>query len=189
MLDLIRTAGVFMIIAQTMYHFVSGGKYARYVRILIRMMTLAVLIVPLLDLVKSGTKEDFGAHLAQFEHEYEQLSADMEYADTELVEEQILRAAAEEMKKTLAPALAPYGYEIADAYADGECLVIMLRALDGEEDGITVRPVREIHIKVGEEEGDGRQAESGMDKEQELAGVIAACLRTERSWVEVRILE
>ncbi len=189
MLDLIRTAGVFMIIAQTMYHFVSGGKYARYVRILIRMMTLAVLIVPLLDLVKSGTKEDFEAHLAQFEHEYEQLSADMEYADTELVEEQILRAAAEEMKKTLAPALAPYGYEIADAYADEERLVIMLRALDGEEDGITVRPVREIHIKVGEEEGDGRQAESGMDKEQELAGVIAACLRTERSWVEVRILE
>lgn len=195
MLDLIRTAGVFMIIAQTMYHFVSGSKYARYVRILIRMMTLAVLIVPLLDLVKSGAKEDFAARLARFEQEYEMLFRDTEYADTEVVEEQIQRAAAEEMKKALAPVLMPYGYGVAGAYTDGERLLITLRALAGEEkSGITVRPVREIHIQVGESEGEkaeesGRQTESGVGREQELAGVIAAYLGTERSWVEVRILE
>lgn len=184
-----------MIIAQTMYHFVSGSKYARYVRILIRMMTLAVLIVPLLDLVKSGTKEDFGAHLAKFESEYEMLFEDTEYADTELVEEQILRAAADEMKRALNPVLEAYGYGIAGVYADGERLLFTLSASVGEEEsGIAVRPVREVHIQVGESGKDEpeesvRQGESAVNKEQELAGVIAACLGTEPSWVEVRILE
>ena len=53
-----------------------------------------------------------------------------------------------------------------------------------------MRPVREIHIRVGESEGGEKEEQAGgQDTESELAGVIAAYLRVERSWVEVSIVE
>lgn len=194
MLDLIRTAGVFMIIAQTMYHFVSGSKYARYVRLLIRIMTLAVLTVPLLDLIKSGAKEDFGERLERFEQEYEAILQGAEYTGGTLVEERIEQVTAQELMAMIDPVLAPYGYETVSVYADENGLQFALRPiLEREEGEIGVRPVREIHIRIGEPEG-GENAEQagqfgGQYTESELAGVIAAYLRVERSWVEVSIVE
>ncbi|MDE5820567.1 MAG: stage III sporulation protein AF [Lachnospiraceae bacterium] len=194
MLDLIRTAGVFMIIAQTLYHFVSGSKYARYVRLLIRIMTLAVLIVPLLDLIKSGAKEDFGERLDRFEREYEAILQGAEYTGGTLVEERIEQVTAQELMAMVDPVLAPYGYETVSVYADESGLQFALRSFFGREGGeIEVRPVREIHIQVGEPEGEENEEQSGQsegqDTESELAGVIAAYLRVERSWVEVSIIE
>ena len=202
MLDLIRTAGVFMIIAQTMYHFVSGSKYARYVRLLIRIMTLAVLIVPLLDLIKSGTETDFQERLVRFEQEYEAVLQGAEYSGETFVEERIEQTTAKELKAMIDPVLAPYGYETVSVYADEGGLLFTLRLSDRETGEIGVRPVREINIQIGEPEqgegSDGASTESsnGERKERadsqsavtELADVIAAYLRVERSLVEVRIL-
>ncbi len=191
MLDLIRTAGVFMIIAQTLYHFVSGSKYARYIRLLIRIMTLAVLTVPLLDLIKSGAKEDFGERLERFEQDYEAILQGAQYTGETLVEERIEQVTAQELMAAVDPVLAPYGYETVSVYADESGLQFALRYSGGREEGeIGVRPVREIHIRVGESEGEENEEQAGgQDTESELAGVIAAYLRVERSWVEVSIVE
>lgn len=218
MLELIRTAGVFMIIAQTMYHFVSGSKYARYVRLLIRIMTLAVLIVPLLDLIKSGTKEDFQERLFQFEQEYEAIMQDAEHTDMTLVEEQIEQTTVQQLRAMVDPMLVPYGYETVFVYADEEGLLFTIRSFLGRETGeIKVQPVREISIQVGEQEeasngerdatdsgeregsenggyvgqqgGQSAEISGGQLTEAELASMIAAYLRVESSWVEVRIVE
>ena len=39
MLEVIKRTGAFLIIAETMYQFVQENRYARYVRLLIRLMT------------------------------------------------------------------------------------------------------------------------------------------------------
>lgn len=181
MLTMIQKAGIFMIIAQTMYHFVSGSKYARYVRLLIRVMTLAVLLVPLLNLVKSGTEADFQEKLIRFEREYEALLRGVEDTGENYVEAQIEQTTAKELKAMIDPVLAPYGYETASVYADGGGLLFTLHTLDGEGGEIGVRPIRRIDIQLGERPAD-------RDTESLLADVIAAYLRVERSWVEVRIL-
>ncbi len=203
MLDVIRAAGVFMIIAQTMYHFVSGSKYARYVRLLIRIMTLAVLIVPLLDLIKNGTNEDFSARLEQFEYEYETILQETGYTENGIVEEQIARATADEIKTALDPVLAPYGYETAGVYAKENGLLFTLCPLEKREEEIGVRPVREVKVQIGEgagaaggksyggtEDGMIPYGTAGADAPdvRELSSVIAAFLRMECSQVEVRIL-
>lgn len=180
MLELIRTAGVFMIIAQTMYHFVSGSRYARYVRLLIRIMTLAVLIVPLLDLIKSGAKEDFDARLLRFEQEYEEILQGAGHAGETYVDERIVQEMTEEIRAAVDPVLAPYGYETAFVSADENGLLFMLRRLNTDRGEILVRPVREINVTIGES---AEQADEG------LADVIADHLQVERSWVEVRIIE
>lgn len=194
MLDLIRTAGVFMIIAQTLYHFVSGSKYARYVRLLIRIMTLAVLSVPLLDLIKSGAREDFGERLERFEQDYEAILQDAQYTGETLVEERIEQVTAQELMAAVDPVLAPYGYETVSVYADESGIQFTLRSMEGREGGeIGVRPVREIQIRVGEPDGGEKEEQAGQaagqDTESELADVIAAYLRVERSLVEVSIVE
>lgn len=203
MLDVIRAAGVFMIIAQTMYHFVSGSKYARYVRLLIRIMTLAVLIVPLLDLIKNGTNEDFSARLEQFEYEYETILQEAGYTENGIVEEQIARTTANEIKTALDPVLAPYGYETAGVYAKENGLLFTLCPLEKQEEEIGVRPVREVKVEIGEGAGaaGGESYEGTGDRTipygtagadasdvRELGSVIAAFLRMECSQVEVRIL-
>lgn len=207
MLDMIRAAGIFMIIAQTLYHFVSGSKYARYVRLLIRIMTLAVLIVPLLELVKTGTEADFYERLDQFEKEYEAILQNVEYTETSVVEERIGQTTARELKTMLDPVLAPYGYETVSVYADEGGLLFSLCRTGGGAGEIRVRPVREVSIQVGEPEdsenreqggasgeehtaADGQHAEEsgGQQDESALADVIAAYLRVERSWVEVKIV-
>ncbi|MCM1104037.1 MAG: stage III sporulation protein AF [Clostridium sp.] len=190
MLELIRTAGVFMIIAQTMYHFVGGSHYARYVRLLIRIMTLAVLVVPMLDLIKSGTEADFQEQLTRFEQEYEAILRDAEYTGENLVEEQIRQTTAQELRTAVNPVLAAYGYETVSVSAGENGLLFLLRRMDDQTEEIVVNPVREINIQTGgREDPEGGEYLDAQDLKDRLADVIAAYLQTERSWVEVRIVE
>ena len=208
MLELIRTAGIFMIVTQTMYHFVSGSKYARYVRLLIRIMTLAVLIVPLLELMKSGTEADFYERLAAFEQEYETVLREAENAGEAFVEEAITQRTVQELIAAVDPVLAAYGYETVSVSADESGLLFVLRRIaqqmaplpamssdappdgqsagksDSQTTGIYVSPVREVRVQMEPQTGvsDGEAIDAG------LADVIADCLGIERSWVEVKVV-
>ncbi len=79
MLEIIKRTGVFLIMAETLYQFVQENRYARYVRLLIRLMTLAILLLPILDLIKSGSSELFFQRIEVLESEY----ADFVEGDTQ----------------------------------------------------------------------------------------------------------
>ena len=83
MMEIIKRTGVFLIMAETLYQFVQENSYARYVRLLIRLMTLALLLLPLLDLVKEGSSDFFWQRVNELEAaytEYETESLDEEYS-------------------------------------------------------------------------------------------------------------
>ena len=73
MLEIIKRTGVFLIIAETMYQFIQENRYARYVRLLIRIMTMAILIIPVLEFIKGGSSHFFYERLTAFEQQYEEL--------------------------------------------------------------------------------------------------------------------
>ena len=70
MLEIIKRTGVFLIMAETLYQFVQENRYARYVRMLIRLMTLAILILPVLELFKEGSSALFYEKLNAMEAGY-----------------------------------------------------------------------------------------------------------------------
>lgn len=180
MIEVIRRTGIFLIIAQTMYHFISGSRYARYIRLLIRIMMLAILIVPILDFIKEGTDEDFSAKLDRFERQYEEILEGERppYGDT--ADERILSTAEEELEKTLSACLLERGYEIAETAIGEERIRFVLRPA-GTGERISVPPVERIRISGEKDETD--------EREEELGGVIAQKLGIGQQWVEVEILE
>lgn len=202
MLELIRRMGVFLIVMQTMYHFVSGSKYAHYIRLLMRIMTLAILIVPLLDLLREGTEDHFSDKLAQFERQYEEILEGAQPGEIGGADEQISAKAGGEIRETFNPVLSAYGYEIAEVEMTQEQIRFYLVPA-GEGGGIVIEPVGKISVggagnqnESAGEEGEGNQGKSAGntrahdagEKERELRDVIAEMLGAEKERVEVNIL-
>lgn len=179
MLGLIRRAGIFLIIAQTMYHFVSGSKYAHYVRLLIRIMVLAILVVPILNFIREGTDENYYEKLELFEKQYEALLGDVQTSEGGAVEEQVLQVTGEEIKETLTPFVSEYGYVISDVKIKSELISFVLRPA-GSEKGIVIAPIEKIDLS-------GEREESA--REREFAKALAGRLGMEEEWVEVEIRE
>lgn len=148
MLEVIKRTGAFLIIAETMYQFVQENRYARYVRLLIRLMTLALLILPICDLFREESSLAFYERLHDMENEFsaymgeqnntremEEVMAD---ADTQ---ENVRTYALSQIRENCEACAQQNGYSITDVKIRDEKLLFYLQKAGNGEMGVRIEPV------------------------------------------------
>lgn len=154
MLEIIKRTGVFLIIAETIYQFVQENRYARYVRLLIRIMTMALLIIPVLDFIKKGSSDLFYGNLGKFESEYDNLffvDEESMWYDMEVEESILYDSVTTEtgsyIKTICNNCVSENGYEVLIVSVQNESICIGVKRMEGivEEDiHEEVRELRDI---------------------------------------------
>ena len=66
-LEIIKKAGIFMILAQTVLHLCVSETYERYIKMLVGIITAIFLIFPVIDLVKENGFQDFESYRLEYE--------------------------------------------------------------------------------------------------------------------------
>lgn len=218
MLEIIKRTGVFLIIAETLYQFVQENRYARYVRLLIRIMTLAILIVPILEFFKSGSSDSFFGHLTALESEFERLLSQDEvlYMEDEKASQEVMLEYDDEMsgmvtsetesyiKSICNNCALEYGYKIMTVSVNEERILFDVQPYGGNpneselgsgtEAESRIEDIDEIRIEIDEgEEQTQKQPQAGNSFETEDAGtlkrVFAELLSISDTKIEVIIHE
>lgn len=148
MLEVIKRTGAFLIIAETMYQFVQENRYARYVRLLIRLMTLALLILPICDLFREESSQAFYERLHDMENEFsvymgeqnntQELEEVMADADTR---ESVRTYALSQIRESCEACAQQSGYSIADVKIREKKLLFYLQKAGEGEPGVRIEPV------------------------------------------------
>jgi len=208
MIEIIKRTGVFLIMAETLYQFVQENSYARYVRLLIRLMTLALLLLPLLDLVKAGSSDFFWQRVNELEAayaEYEAENMDEEYsrkAQEALSEEHYNEAVGEytstHIKSICNKCALENGYIIEEVViAESGILfrlqVPVMQAEEGEHANaeIQIEPierVEEIQIAGNNTDEDGQIEETDWGQEElRMQILLSEFLGIAKQMIEVEI--
>lgn len=187
MLEMIKRAGVFLVIAETIYQFVQENRYARYVRLLIRIMTVALLAVPVFEMLKVGSSEHFYAYLSEFEAEYEAfLTRESNAAGfnggygNDVLLSAVTGETIEEIRFFCEDYARDYGYRIGEISLQ-EGLLSMVLIPESQEDGGSA-----AEMKSG-----SRNTAAGADasnaEEHRMARLFAGLLGISERSIEVRI--
>ncbi len=206
MIEIIKRTGVFLIVAETLYQFIQENRYARYVRMLIRIMTLALLVLPLLDLVKEGSSEFFARKVEELEEaytEYTYESANMGYEEelesvlTAYDNREVEEYTTAYIKDTCNKCVIENGYLIREVLIgeEGICFYLQLLESSADDNGTTIQsintiivPVEEVHITEIEqyEQVDVAEADWHME-EQRMQGILADFMGISGQMIEVII--
>ncbi|MBQ7766966.1 MAG: stage III sporulation protein AF [Lachnospiraceae bacterium] len=68
-LEIIRKAGIFMILAQTILHLCVNESYEKYIKMLVGLITAILLIFPIFELIKEDGFQDFEQYRSEYEAE------------------------------------------------------------------------------------------------------------------------
>ncbi len=66
-LEIIKKAGIFLILAQTVLHLCVSETYEKYIRMLVGFIMAILLIFPVIDLVKENGFQDFESYRLDYE--------------------------------------------------------------------------------------------------------------------------
>lgn len=66
-LEIIKKAGIFLILAQTVLHLCVSENYEKYIRMLVGFITAILLIFPVIELVKENGFQDFESYRLEYE--------------------------------------------------------------------------------------------------------------------------
>lgn len=177
--EVIKRIGIFMVIGQSLLHFAPSAVYARYLKLLIRLMVIVQLAVPLLSLGSF----DAGRAMQEAESFYREALTGLErQAGQEAFEKELAGSEEEKrMSELLEEKLEPYalaqGYHIEKAE---------IRYGKADEDGI--RRAEKICLQVSKIDREGRIVISpvGEGKEnRQLRTVLAQALEMEERDLEV----
>lgn len=73
LIHLIQKFGIFIVIAQTIIHFCPKGSYEKYMKMLIGIMSLAVLAIPLLGIFQKNAEEEFWQKVNTYEENMDEI--------------------------------------------------------------------------------------------------------------------
>lgn len=66
-LEIIKKAGIFLILAQTMLHLCVSETYEKYIKMMVVLITAILLIFPVIELIKEGGFQDFESYRMEYE--------------------------------------------------------------------------------------------------------------------------
>lgn len=66
-LEMIKKAGIFLILAQTVLHLCVSETYEKYIKMLVGIITAILLIFPVIDLIKENGFQDFESYRIEYE--------------------------------------------------------------------------------------------------------------------------
>lgn len=66
-LEMIKKAGTFLILAQTVLHLCVSETYEKYIKMLVGIITAILLIFPVIDLIKENGFQDFESYRMEYE--------------------------------------------------------------------------------------------------------------------------
>ena len=66
-LEIIKKAGIFLVLAQTVLHLCVSETYEKYIKMLVGLITAILLIFPVIDLIKEGGFQDFESYRMEYE--------------------------------------------------------------------------------------------------------------------------
>lgn len=66
-LEIIKKAGIFLILAQTVLHLCVSETYEKYIKMLVGIITAILLIFPVIDLVNENGFQDFESYRMEYE--------------------------------------------------------------------------------------------------------------------------
>lgn len=66
-LEIIKKAGIFLILAQTVLHLCISETYEKYIKMLVGLITAILLIFPVIELIKEGGFQDFESYRMEYE--------------------------------------------------------------------------------------------------------------------------
>ena len=66
-LEMIKKAGIFLILAQTVLHLCVSETYEKYIKMLVGIITAILLIFPVIDLIKENGFQDFESYRMEYE--------------------------------------------------------------------------------------------------------------------------
>ena len=66
-LEMIKKAGIFLILAQTVLHLCISETYEKYIKMLVGLITAILLIFPVIELIKEGGFQDFESYRMEYE--------------------------------------------------------------------------------------------------------------------------
>ena len=198
MLEIIKRTGVFLIMAETLYQFVQENRYARYVRMLIRLMTLAILILPVLELFKEGSSALFYEKLNAMEAgymAYEEGVSGTENDKKNMEEKiasydadlEIASYASTDIKTSCNKCAMENGYQITDVLITENGIFFSLQLLQEE---IVVPQVEMVTVQAGiseESQSTEKVADENAQEEQRMQEVLADYLGIADTLIEVRI--
>lgn len=198
MLEIIKRTGVFLIMAETLYQFVQENRYARYVRMLIRLMTLAILILPVLELFKEGSSALFYEKLNAMEAgymAYEEGVSGTENDKKNMEEKiasydadlEIASYASTDIKTSCNKCAMENGYQITDVLITKNGIFFSLQLLQEE---IVVPQVEMVTVQAGmseESQSTEKVADENAQEEQRMQEVLADYLGIADTLIEVRI--
>ncbi len=208
MIEIIKRTGVFLIIAETLYQFVQENRYARYVRLLIRIMTLALLLLPILDVIKEGSSAFFLQKLEELETayvEYDHEHTEAEYeGEVEMVLSQcdnnheVEQYTGTYIKDICNKCIAENGYYIQEVMVREEGIYFRLQVPKSiDEDGINtdteiriepIAPVEEIDISGVVPSNEEHITEADWStEEQRMQILLSEFLGIAKQMIEVEI--
>lgn len=134
--EIMKRASIFVILAQTIVRFRPGESYEKYLKMLVSVMTMAVLVLPIMNLFKKDLINNFQKELDGFELRMEDTLSEA-YDLKELDMDNYKEALKKEIKLRLNNHLNSEGYlvkkveltgvkEKEDAFREGESIVIYL---------------------------------------------------------------
>lgn len=192
-MTIMKRASIFMILSQALIHFRPNPSYEKYFKFLAGIMTVVILVIPVMELLRSGMMEQYQARMNEYTEYLEEISR-QELAISMTPSQSYIRTMEEEMKKKLSGEMDTAEYEVSrveitGVSGDGESVEEDCRVKISFVPSGTQIPVIEIEEIDLQDETGAETAPEGSSRAQKLRKEAADLLGMEEDRVEVEICE
>ena len=101
MLEQIKKISIFIVAAQMILNLSAGKQYQKYIKLLISIMIMVQFLLPVLELFKVCTEDEFWKNVEKYEREIAEQVEEVNLEYTGLLEEEIMNLTAEEVKNQI----------------------------------------------------------------------------------------
>lgn len=192
-MTIMKRASIFMILSQALIHFRPNPSYEKYFKFLAGIMTVVILVIPVMELLRSGMMEQYQARMNEYTEYLEEISR-QELAISMTPSQSYIRTMEEEMEKKLSGEMDTAEYEVSrveitGVSGDGESVEEDCRVKISFVPSGTQIPVIEIEEIDLQDETGAETAPEGSSRAQKLRKEAADLLGMEEDRVEVEICE
>lgn len=68
-LEIVKKAGIFLILAQTVLHLCVNDAYEKYIKVIVGLITAIMLIFPVVELIRDESFRDFESYRTEYEEQ------------------------------------------------------------------------------------------------------------------------
>lgn len=192
-MTIMKRASIFMILSQALIHFRPNPSYEKYFKFLAGIMTVVILVIPVMELLRSGMMEQYQARMNEYTEYLEEIS-EQELAISMTPSQSYIRTMEEEMEKKLSREMDTAEYEVSrveimGVSGDGESAEEDCRVKISFVPSGTQIPVIEIEEIDLQDETGAETALEGSGRARKLRKEAADLLGMEEDRVEVEICE